>query len=71
MTFKSMEHDRALNKLGIMLTVLRGISPTMSIQVAHSLLLVALNPNVSLTELSKSSGYGNRICTWSVYNLSG
>ena len=57
MTFKSMEHDRALNKLGIILTTLRGINPTMSVQVAHTLLLVALNPGASLTELCTSSGF--------------
>ena len=57
MTFKSLEHDRSLNKLGIMLTILRGISPTMSIQVAHTLLLVAQTPGASLTELSKGSGF--------------
>ena len=57
MTVKPLEHDRALNKLGIVLTTFRSINPTMSVQLAHTLLLVAQNPGASVTDLSKASGF--------------
>ena len=53
----SPENNRVLNKIGIMLTTLRGISPTMSVQVAHTFLLVAQRQGESLTDLSKGSGF--------------
>ena len=53
----STENSRVLNKIGIMLTTLRQINPTMTIQVAHTLLLVAQNPGSSVTEIAKTSGF--------------
>ena len=51
------DNGRMVNKLSIMATTLRGVNPTMSMQVFHTLLLVAQNPGSSVTDLSKASGF--------------
>ena len=56
MSALSTENSRILNNIGTMLTTLRQINPTMTIQVAHTLLLVAQNSGASVTQISKSSG---------------
>ena len=53
----SSDNMRLVNKLSIMATTLRGINPTMSIQVFHTLMLVAQNPGASVTALSRTSGF--------------
>lgn len=57
MTSLSAENSRVLNKISIMMTTIRGINPTMTFQVGHTLILVAQNPGASVSELAKTSGF--------------
>jgi DNA-binding MarR family transcriptional regulator len=46
-----------IRKVAAILTTFRALNPTMSIQVAHTFLLVALYEGSSLTEITQLSGF--------------
>ena len=49
--------DKQMRKMALILTAFRSLNPTMTVQVAHTLLLVALHDGKSLTEISDLSGF--------------
>lgn len=54
---KAPSDTQLLHKVSLALTVFRSANPIMTIQAAHTLLLVATNPGSSVSELSNISGY--------------
>lgn len=50
-------NNKILHKVAVMLTTFRSVNSLMTIQAAHTFLLVALHEGRSLTELATLSGY--------------
>ncbi len=46
-----------LHKVSLLMSAFRNINPTMSIQVVHTLMLIALHKGASVTEIAKMSGF--------------
>lgn len=57
MAIISGDDARLLHKISLVMSTFRGVNPTMSIQVAHTLTLVALHEGASLTEIANLSGF--------------
>jgi DNA-binding MarR family transcriptional regulator len=53
----SGEDAKLLHKISLLMTAFRNVNPTMSIQVVHTLTLVALHEGLSLVELGRISGF--------------
>jgi DNA-binding MarR family transcriptional regulator len=49
--------SKLLHKVSLLMSTLRQINPTMSIQVVHTLMLIALHEGASVTEIAKMSGF--------------
>ena len=52
-----LNDKQLLHKVSLLLTAFRAANPIMTIQTAHTLLLVAIHPGASVSELSNISGY--------------
>lgn len=53
----SGEDAKLLHKVSLLMTAFRNVNPTMSIQVCHTLALIAIHEGVSLVELGRISGF--------------
>ena len=49
--------SKLLHKMSLLMTAFRMVNPTMSIQVAHTLILVSLHEGASVTEIARLSGF--------------
>lgn len=48
---------KQLHKVSLLMSTLRQVNSTMTIQVVHTLMLIALHEGASVTEIAKMSGF--------------
>lgn len=57
MTSLKGQNAKLLHKMSLLMTAFRNLNPTMSIQVVHTMVLIALHEGASVTEIAKMSGF--------------